>query len=324
MTVHVDRSLRLPDGEYFAEPERKTGIAIHHTVCGAATTTVELWRNDRTPDGGRRRVATAYVVERDGTVFELFDPEHWAWHLGVRWPGPLRTAFEKRFIGIEIASEGGLTERDGVLYAFDQVAPHTLRAKAQSFDHGRPYRGYRWFDRYEPAQLAALGRLVDELCDRFPIPRCYPDRPFDYYGQALAAFEGVIGHAMVRSDKSDPAPDPVLWATLEDLARLAPTAVTPAPDAAAPRPLSHRDLDALFHENARRINAMSTAAGSMVKTLVMELERRRVYLRLADPAPGAHAIEYAVAQGDPGLVGRLARALGFHAVTDRLLEVRHA
>jgi hypothetical protein len=316
MTVQVDRSLRLPDSQYFAEAERKTGIAIHHTVCGAARTTVELWSADP------GRVATAYVIERDGTIFEVFDPEHWAYHLGVRWPKPARIEFEKRFIGIEMASEGALIERDGILYAFDQVSPHTLRAKAQSFDYGRPYRGYRWFDRYEPAQLVALGRLVDDLCSRFPIPRIYPDPPFDYYGEALAQFEGVIGHAMVRSDKSDPAPDPALWATLEDLARLAPTAVAPSP---SPRsaPLSRRDVDELFHENARRINAMSTAAGSMVKALVMELERRRVYLRLAEPAPRGHSIEYSVAQGDARLVPRLARALGFESVTERLLEVRH-
>ena len=327
MTVHVDRSLRLPHGEFFAQRERKTGIAIHHTVCGAANTTIELWRDDRTPRGGKRRVATAYVIGRDGTVFEIFDPEHWAYHLGVPWPGPLRRGFEQRFIGIEIASEGGLIERDGILYAFDRVASHTLRAKAQSFDYGQTYRGYRWFDRYEPTQLDALGRLVDELCERFPIPRRYPDRPFDYYGEALAEFEGVIGHAMVRSDKSDPAPDLALWATLEDLARLAPTAVapsTPPPPSPPSTALTRRDIDALFHENARRINALSTAAGSMVKTLVLELERRRVYLRLADPKPRAHSIEYSVAQGDARLVGRLARALGFENVTDRLLEVRHA
>jgi hypothetical protein len=330
MTVHVDRSLRLPAGEYFAQRRRKTGIAIHHTVCGAANTTIELWRDDRTPRGGKRRVATPYVIGRDGTVFEVFDPEHWAYHMGVRWPDTLRHAFEQRVIGIEIASEGGLIERDGILYAFDRVAAHTLRSKAQSFDYGEPYRGYRWFDRYEPAQLDALGRLVDDLCSRFPIPRRYPDRPCDYYGDTLAEFEGVIGHAMVRSDKSDPAPDPALWATLEDLARLAPTAVAPstAPPPSPPSqlspPLTRRDLDALFHENARRINAMSTAAGSMVKTLVLELQRRRVYLRLADPEPRAHSIEYSVAQGDARLVGRLARALGFKNVTDRLLEVRHA
>lgn len=318
MTVHVDRSLRLPEEQYFAEPERKTGIAIHHTVCGAAKTTVELWGADP------GRIATAYVIERDGTIFEVFDPEHWAYHLGVRWPNPLRIAFEKRFIGIELASEGALTERDGVLHAFGQFSPRTLRAKADSYDYGRPYRGYRWFDRYEPAQLEALGRLVDDLCGRFPIARRYPDSPFDYYGEALVEFEGVIGHAMVRSDKSDPAPDPALWATLEDLARLAPTAVTPSPPPAPAARLSERDKETLFHENARRINSMSTAAGSMVKALVMELERRRVYLRLAEPDPRAHSIEYTVAQGDAKLVGRLARALGFESATDRLLEVRDA
>jgi hypothetical protein len=318
MTVHVDRNLRLPESQYFAERERKTGIAIHHTVCGAAKTTVELWAADA------QHVATAYVIERDGTIFETFDPEHWAYHLGVRWPQPLRTAFEKRFIGIEIASEGGLSERDGVLYAFDQVSAQTMRARAQSFDHGTPYRGYRWFDRYEPAQLAALGRLVDDLCGRFPIPRRYPNPPFDYYGETLAEFEGVIGHANVRSDKSDPAPDGALWATLEDLAHLAPTAVVaPSPPPPSAR-LSRREIETLFHENARRINAMSTAAGSMLKALMMELERRRVYLRLADPTPHGHAIEYSVAQGDASLVGRLARALGFKSVTDRWLEVRDA
>jgi hypothetical protein len=31
-------------------------------------------------------VATAYVIDRDGTVFELFDPAAWAFHLGLPWP----------------------------------------------------------------------------------------------------------------------------------------------------------------------------------------------------------------------------------------------
>lgn len=66
------------------------------------------------------------------------------------------------------------------------------------------------------------------------------------------------------------------------------------------------------------------AAGSLVKTLLMELERRRVYLKLEDPAPGSHAIGYAVAEGDAGEVARLGHALGFKTVADRLLEVRDA
>ena len=104
MSVDVNRSLELPESEYFPELEAKSGIALHHTVCDDAHTTVSLWRDDRTADGNPRRVATAYVINYDGTVFELFDPAHWAFHLGVRWPYEQRVAFEKRMIGIEIAS----------------------------------------------------------------------------------------------------------------------------------------------------------------------------------------------------------------------------
>ncbi|UCG87705.1 MAG: N-acetylmuramoyl-L-alanine amidase [Gemmatimonadota bacterium] len=72
MTVNVGRSLELPESEYFAEQETESGITLHHTVCNDAHTTVRPWRGDKTAAGTTRRVATAYVIDRDGTVFELF------------------------------------------------------------------------------------------------------------------------------------------------------------------------------------------------------------------------------------------------------------
>jgi hypothetical protein len=325
MAVHLDRSLRLPESEYFAEPQAKSGIALHHTVCDDARTTLDLWRRDRAAGGKPRRVATAFVIDKDGTIFEAFDPAAWAWQFGLPWRDEERIGFEKRFIGIEITSEGGLLEHEGRLYAYDRVSPHFEKPASEALDCGTPYRGFRWFDRYEPEQLDALGRLVDELCARFSMPRVYPERPYLYYGDALRSFEGVIGHAMVRSDKSDPAPDPLLWATLEEAAGLRPTPVSPSQLATAvATPLTVVERDALFTRNARRLDRMHVAAGSVVKTLLMELERRHVYLKLETPAPDAHAIGYAVAQGDAGDVARVARALGFKRVTDRLLAVRHA
>ena len=136
MSVNVDRSLRLPESEYFAEPQAKSGIALHHTVCDDAHTTVRLWRADRTAGGTLRRVATAYAIDRDGTVFELFDPAGWAFHSGLPWPYRPRVAFEQRFIGIEITSQGGLTEHDGRLYACDQVAPVFETPAAEGYRAG--------------------------------------------------------------------------------------------------------------------------------------------------------------------------------------------
>jgi hypothetical protein len=226
--VTVDRSLRLSEDQYFPVARPKSGIAIHHTVGGSAESTFRWWQVDRTGSGRHKRVATAYLVDRDGTVFEVFDPGAWAYQFGLTWPDAERLRFEQRFVGIEIASAGGLTEREGGLHAAGHVWRRAQRAREQAFDAGRVWRGYRWFDRYARRQLDAVGQLVDQLCARFTISRRYPDPPFEYYGRALSDFEGVIGHAMVRSDKSDPAPDPRLWETLAQLAALRPVPVPPS------------------------------------------------------------------------------------------------
>ena len=199
MAVHVDRSLGLPASEYFAMRQLKSGIALHHTVCDSAERTLALWERDRRTDGKPRRIGTAYVIDRDGTIYEAFDPACWAWQFGLSWRDAERIAFEKRFVGIEITSEGRLLEHEGRLYASDRVSPLLEKPAGEALDCGTPYRGYRWFDRYEPEQLDALGRLVDDLCTRFSIPRVYPAQPYLYYGEALRSFAGVIDHANAQS-----------------------------------------------------------------------------------------------------------------------------
>jgi hypothetical protein len=319
MSLNVDRSLALPESEYFAEPQAKSGIALHHTVCADAVTAIDWWRTDKTLEGNRRRVATAYVIDRDGTVFELFDPEHWAFHLGVPWAQRKRVAFEQRFIGIEIASEGGLREYDGRLYAYNEIAGAFEKPREEAFECPTDYRGYHWFDRYEPEQSTSLGRLVNDLCQRFAIPRVYPEKPFVYYGEALASFKGVIGHAMVRSDKSDPAPDPELWTALETAAGLRPVTV------AAAAPLTVEEAEALYKRNVRRLNRMDVAAASLVKNLMMELERRDAYLEFDTPQSGSHTIDYQLLdQSDRAVLEEIAEALGFKEVTDTELEVADA
>lgn len=317
MPLDVSRALRLPDLEYFPDAGGKSGIALHHTVGASAESTLNWWITDR------QMVGTAYMIDRDGTIFELFDPDGWAWQFGLPWSEAKKIAFERRFIGIEICSEGGLTESDGRLYCFDRVSPRTEFRRADAFDFGREYRGYRWFSRYTPAQMDSLCALIDDLCTRFGIPRRAPSPFLEHHGEAIADFEGIIGHAMVRPDKSDPIPDPAFWERLVRDCGIVPTDVARM-DAPAVRGLTQDEIDALFEHNVRQIDVMHVPAGSMVKGLIMELERggRSTYIRLFDAVPGGHAVSYEHVQGDRSLVGRIARALGFASVTDTRLEVR--
>jgi len=323
MPPAIDRSLRLPPDQFLPPSGPKTGIAIHHTVGGTVGSTFDWWLRDN------RQVGTAYIIERDGRIHEVFPPEAWAWQFGLKWSAGRKIAFEQRFIGIELASEGGLLEQDGRLYCFDRVSPRCEKDRAGALDFGRPYRGYRYFDRYEPAQIDSLVQLMDDLLVRFAIPRRRPDRPLDFHGEALERFAGVIGHAMVREDKSDPAPDIALWDRLaRDLGVAAPPAGSAPAAPAAPTvpaaPAPADEIAALFAHNMTELNKLKPAAGSLVKCLIMELERdsRHTYIRLYDAVPGGHRVRYAFVRGRADLVGRLARALRFARVTDSELEVQ--
>jgi N-acetylmuramoyl-L-alanine amidase len=314
----IDKSLRLPPNAYFPGAQEKSGLAVHHTVGGSARSTFDYWK------GNEEQVGTAYIIDRDGTIYEVFEPAAWAWQFGLKWSSTDKIAFEKRFIGIEIASEGGLIESGGQLYCFGTVSPRTLKPRTEAFDCGKDYRGFRYFDRYEPAQVSALCGLISWLCDTFHIEKQVPANPLEYRGEALKGFKGIIGHTMVRLDKTDPLPDPALWSQL-----CATCGLTVVDDLTSPpsrRKLSEADVEQLFQDNTAELNKMDVAAGSMVKGLIMELERngRATYLRLHDAEPGGHAIQYDLVQGDASLVGRIAGALGFAAVTPTRLEVRHA
>lgn len=315
MPVPINRDLRLPDTEYFPSRDPKSGICIHHTVGGSALSTFNWWRDDK------NIVGTSYLIARDGTVHEVFDPNCWAWQFGLKWPREQKIAFEKRYIGIEIASEGGLIESEGNLYCFDRVSPRTLKNRNEAFDYGTVYRGYRYFDKYETAQIDSLTELINDLCSQFNITKHTPNDHYKYYGETLQDFNGIIGHTMVRQDKSDPAPDQSMWDTL--ISECALQMVDPEQ---TPAPPTDVDTDELFEHNIQQINVMNVAAGSMVKGLIMELERgdRDTYIRLRDAVAGGHKVNYDFIKGDPGLVFRIAHAFGFKTVTNDTLEVRNA
>lgn len=187
----VDKFIR--PGQYVADEVEKSLIVLHHTVGGSADSTLDWWNTDKD------RVATALIVDRDGTIIRAFPEECYAWHLGQG----VATETERRSIGIEMASEGGLTLRGDALYAFDGRKRFCHVSQTDKyFDAGRLFRGFRYFDVYDRAQVESVLRLVDWLCDEYGIPR---QTPADHtsYSSGLKQYRGVIGHHHVRPDKSD-------------------------------------------------------------------------------------------------------------------------
>ncbi len=196
--MKIDRSLRLPAEEYKDEPSAKNLIVLHHTVGASVASTFRWWLTDPKPIG------TAYLIARDGTIHEIFQPQFWAYHLGYG-----SRVDERRSIGIELASEGALLERGGRLYCYDKLTERT-RFIGESFDLGRAWRGYRYFAAYEEAQLAATIELVGDLLHRFNVPPAIlpntSNNDLPFFTTAHRLWTGIVGHAHLRPDKTDVHP----------------------------------------------------------------------------------------------------------------------
>lgn len=319
MPLNINKNYRLQPDQYNNIETAKTGICIHHTVGGSAVSTFNWWAQDP------RKVATAYIIERDGTILEVFDPKYWAFQFGLKssdqWNNEERYAFEKRFIGIELSSEGGLIENNGNLYCFDRISPKTLKPKKESYDNETNYRGYRYFDNYEKAQVDSLISLMNDLFLRFNIEKNVPKDKFDYYGK-LNKFNGVIGHTMVRKDKSDPAPIKEFWNRI--ILECGLNEIELNEQEVNMHVNNEIDKDKLFEDNIQQINKMDVASGSMIKQVILELEQENTFIQLSNAVENGHSVNYNVLEGKKELIYDFANFLGFAKVTDNLMEVINA
>jgi N-acetyl-anhydromuramyl-L-alanine amidase AmpD len=218
-TVQINKTWQLPPSTgYFQDVITKKQVVLHHTVGGTARSTFNYWVNQA------NHVATAYIADRDGTLYEVFDPKFWAWHLGLKLAQ--NTIANKQSIGIEIASAGPLRSGKELntklgqnkfdvnyLYAFDiDVVPFTNAKKyynmttdaAKFVGVPTPFRGYSFFDAYTELQTASTISLVNYLCEQFHIPRqLIPNQNKLEFDISTLNFSGIITHCNVRQDKSD-------------------------------------------------------------------------------------------------------------------------
>lgn len=185
MPVQEPKISKIPlkDNQYYQSGYPKKHIFLHHTAGGSAASSVAHWASN--PD----HIATPYIIDRDGTIYETFDPKYWAYHLGVKG----NSQIEKSSIGIEICSYGGL--KDDKTYT-GKVIPKDKQAKCD-------FRGYQYWEAYTPEQISALKLLLPYLLDRFKITPQIDRKDFWEYKNPLTLPPGIYSHTTVRKDKID-------------------------------------------------------------------------------------------------------------------------
>jgi len=224
--VQVD----FPNNEYYREETPKNQIVLHHTVSsGKASGVINWWDQDPA------KISTQFVVQDDGTIFQLYSSKYWAHHLGIK-SSFLRsmgfadylsrnTLLNKNSICIEICRWGGLMKDQTGFHPtyWDANLKKTMcRTKVtipnenvQVFQN--PYRGFYYFERYTQQQIESVRKLVIYLCDRWNIPKNYNADMWDISKNALGSKSGIYTHVSYRPDKSDLMPQPEVIAMLQGL-----------------------------------------------------------------------------------------------------------
>jgi len=187
--------MMLKDNQYFKEKQFKNQIVIHHTAgSGKAANVIHGW------DFNAERVGTAFVIDASGEVVKAFEPEHWAYHLGLK--SIQNSQLNKNSIGIEICNWGQLVKKsDGKFYNYvNGIVPESEVVQIAKF------RGFEYYHKYNDAQIESLRKLILELAAKFAIPLDYNSDMWDISQNALSGKKGIYTHVSYRTDKNDCSP----------------------------------------------------------------------------------------------------------------------
>lgn len=195
-------TLVLPTKEFYPEVVEKDLVVLHFTSGQSSQSAFDTWMNN--PE----HVATAYIVDPDGTVYEIFDPSYWAFHLGVKGT----SVHDRRSVGIEIANVGPLKPPPADpnrlnWWPKDWGTPWCHLDEADRYVRST-YRGITYYASFPHPQVEAVSRLVAHVCERFGIPKTIPPR--SRRGECDLAYfsprKGVVAHQNFRQDKWDIGP----------------------------------------------------------------------------------------------------------------------
>jgi hypothetical protein len=163
-TILPIKKVPLVSSAYSTDIFTKSQIYLHHTAgLGYTETVVQTW----TVRGGI--VGTAFVIEQDGTIGQVFDDKYWSNHASAGH------AVHQISIGIELISFGpleptGQFQGSKQRYKIGGYSPPIYHYfdDSEIYTYISPIRGYKIYNKYTDAQLDSLHKLLCALCDKYP------------------------------------------------------------------------------------------------------------------------------------------------------------
>ena len=217
----------LEDDEYYKEIVEKDTVYLHHTAGGGnAYFVIQSWEHDTNSRGDSLKVGTSFTIARksrsrnpkfncaEGEIFRAFDEKYWAHHLGTKFSN--NWALNKKSIGIELCSYGGLRKNKHGDYT---TIYGNVIDENEVYDHGKEWKGYRYWHKYSDKQLESLKHLLIALRDKFGLQYqdSFDESFFDYRQEPIDGKPGIWTHVNVRKDKLDCFPQPELLKILNEL-----------------------------------------------------------------------------------------------------------
>jgi N-acetylmuramoyl-L-alanine amidase len=194
-------------------------FVIHFDVCGVSRRCFEILHD-------HRDLSVHFMLDLDGTIYQTLDLKERAWHA---------TSSNNRSVGIEIANMGAYssTEKRALTewYKTDAKGQTVITIPRNLGDGGirtpnfvgrparpQPVKGTIQGEElvqydFTPEQYEALIKLTATLCKALPKIKCdYPQGadgkviPNKLPDDELKAYQGVLGHFHIQTNKTDPGP----------------------------------------------------------------------------------------------------------------------
>ncbi len=164
--------------------------------------------------GHDRHVSVAFVIGRNGIIYQLFSSKLWSGHIG-KGIGNTGTgnAQDKMTIGIELSNYGYLTKKDENLETYysrqKDDRGHTgpvdiycsLADVAAYKKLNKSFRGQSYYSTFTDRQYDSLVILLRYLTAQYDIPRQFLQDPLRYQaGDHVLQFRGIVSHVNYRVD----------------------------------------------------------------------------------------------------------------------------